>query len=148
MGRKQSQPDRLNTRQRNSSSTRDHHTLSRRRSSEATRNRSIVRNQLIQERNGDRNERKNSALSINENEKNKNSGRLRERADIKEESSSRLRHPIKRDKKSVKSTQGSSQKSTKVRYKNLPKMRSCSVTFSGIEFVFLGRRTRVNHHGN
>ena len=115
MGRKQSQPDRLNTRQRNSSSTRDHHTLSRRRSSEATRNRSIVRNQLIHERNGDRNERKNSALSINENEKNKNSGRLRERADIKEESSSRLRQPIKRDKKSVKSTQGSSQKSTKVR---------------------------------
>ena len=114
MGRKQSQPDRLNTRQRNSSSTRDHHTLSRRRSSEATRNRSIVRNQLVQERNGDRNERKNSALSINENDKNKNSGRLRERTDIKEESSSRLRHPIKRDKKSVKSTQGSSQKSTKV----------------------------------
>ena len=136
MGRKQSQPDRLNTRQRNSSSTRDHHTLSRRRSSEATRNRSIVRNQLIQERNGDRNERKNSALSINENDKNKNSGRLRERADIKEESSSRLRHPIKRDKKSVKSTQGSSQKSTKVRNKNLPKMRNCPITLIDIQFVF------------
>ena len=118
MGRKQSQPDRLNTRQRNSSSTRDHHTLSRRRSSETTRNRSIVRNQLVQERNGDRNERKNSALSINENEKNKNSGRLRERAEIKEESSSRLKHPIRRDKKSVKSTQGSSQKSTKVGLNN------------------------------
>ena len=77
-----------------------------------------MRNQLVQERNGDRNERKNSALSINENEKNKNSGRLRERAEIKEESSSRLKHPIRRDKKSVKSTQGSSQKSTKVGQNN------------------------------